>query len=66
MSLPGDKVQDPESIEVLEEDVQDEADQILYMVENMSAVEKRRTLHKLRPVLEPLLSSTMIDVSDKS
>lgn len=49
-----------------DEDELDVTDQIVFLYEAMNAREKRKTFDKLRPVLEPLLSSTHLGKSELS
>ena len=59
-----DKTTEPESKDA------DEVDQIVFMLRNLTTVQKRRTMHLLKPELEPLFSSTLIgesvELSDKT
>ena len=48
----------------IEGEEMDNTEQIVYMVQNLSTRDRRRTLMKLRPMIDPLLSSTLLDASD--
>lgn len=49
-----------------QEEVDDETDQIVFMVENMSPRQRRQTFDRLQPVLLPLFESTVIGKSSDS